>query len=126
MDITTDQIAGSFYAGLRNVAALCFSLNYPTIINVPHSILSAYKEVLAIGLELNTYSWDGLNTVKEILENPEAFAAAAGGGGGGGGATGGAAEAPKEETPEPSSSVAAPGGGMFGDDSDSDSDSDSD
>ena len=37
---------------------------------------AAYKEALALGLELNTYSWEGLATVKEILENPEAFQAA--------------------------------------------------
>ena len=130
LDITSEQIAGSFYAGLGQVAALCFSLNYPTIVGVPHTLLRAYKEALALGLELNTYSWEGLDTVKAILENPEAFAAAAGGGGGGGGgggATGGAGGvvvAPKEDTPEPSSSVAAPGGGMFDNDSSSDDSSD--
>jgi len=125
LDITTDQIAAAFSAGLRQVAALCFTINYPTIVGVPHTLLRAYKEMLALGLELNSYSWEGLDTVKQILENPEAFAAAAGGGGGGGGATGGAAAAAKEPTPEPTeSSVAAPGGGMF-DDSDSSDDDDS-
>ena len=126
LDITPEQIAGSFYCGLQRVAALGFTLSYPTIIGVPHSLLRAYKDALALGLELNTYSWDGLDTVKEILENPEAFAAAAGGGGGAAATSGGgAAAAPKEDTPEPSSSAAAPGGGMFGGDSSSDDDSDS-
>lgn len=114
-DITTDQIASSFYAGLRQVGALCFTLNYPSMVTVPHSLLRAYKETLALGLELNTYSFEGLDTIKTILENPEAFAAAAGGGGGGGGgATGGGAAEPKEPTPEPESSVAPVG--VFGND----------
>jgi len=121
-DITTDQIASSFYAGLRQVGALCFTLNYPTMVTVPHSLLRAYKETLALGLELNTYSFEGLDTIKTILENPEAFAAAAGGGGGG--ATGGGDAAPaKEPTPEPESSEAAPAG-VFGDDSSSEESSD--
>lgn len=117
LDITTDQIASSFYQGLRQVAALCFTLNYPTIVNVPHSLLSAYKEVLSLGLEMGTYAWDGLDTVKEILANPGAFAAASGGKSGGGGAA--AAVVEKEPTPEKSSS-AAPNPMFGGDDSDSD------
>jgi len=123
LDITTDQIASSFYSGLRNVAALCFSLNYPSIVNVPHSLLNAYKDALSLGLELNTYSWDGLETVKEILANPEAFAAAAGTGGGGGDSKE-TQTAQKEPTPEAESSVAA--APMFGDDDSSDDDSSSD
>merc|ERR1711971_1013383 len=112
------EIAAAFSAGLRQVAALCFSLNYPTIVGVPHTLLRAYKEALALGLTLETYSWEGLETVKQILENPGAFAASSGPAASGD--AGGAAA--KEPTPEPeSSSAAAPGGGMFGgDDSDSD------
>jgi len=119
LDITSAEIAAAFSAGLRQVAALCFTMNYPTIVGVPHTLLRAYKEALAPGLTLETYSWEGLETVKQILENPGAFAASSGPAASGD--TGGAAPA-KEPTPEPeSSSAAAPGGGMFGgDDSDSD------
>jgi large subunit ribosomal protein LP0 len=120
-DITNEQIAGSFYAGLRQVAALCFSLNYPTIVNVPHSLMNAYKDALSLGLELNSYSWEGLDTVKQILENPDAFRAAAAPAGGGGGGGGAAAAVEKEQTPEKekSSSAAAPAGGMFGEENSS-------
>lgn len=119
LDITTEEIAGSFYSGLRQVAALCFTLNYPSMVKVPHSLLRAYKDTLALGLELNTYSFEGLDTIKTILENPDAFVAASGGGGGGGATGGGAAPAPKEDTPEPESS-AAPVGVFGNDDSSSD------
>jgi len=123
LDITSAEIAAAFSAGLRQVAALCFSINYPTIVGVPHTLLRAYKEALALGLQLETYSWEGLATVKEILANPGAFAASSGAAASGAAAgTGGAAAPPKEDTPEASSSAAAPGGGMFGDD-DSDSSS---
>mmetsp|Transcript_33776 Transcript_33776/g.54038 ORF Transcript_33776/g.54038 Transcript_33776/m.54038 type:complete len:349 (-) Transcript_33776:220-1266(-) len=127
LDITTEQIASSFYQGLRKIAALCFTMNYPSIANVPHTLLNAYKETLSLGLELGSYSWEGLETVKEILKNPGAFTAAATGGGGGAAAGGGgaaAAVAEKEDTPEAESSVAPanPFGG--GDDSSSDESSD--
>jgi len=77
LDITGDQIAQSLYSALHNVAAFCFSLNYPTIINVPHSLMNAYKQVLSLGLSLESYSWEQLDTVKTALKNPGAFAAAA-------------------------------------------------
>jgi len=70
LDITNDQIAQSLFVALHNVAALCFSLNYPTIINVPHSLMNAYKQVLSLGLSLESYSWEQLETVKTALKNP--------------------------------------------------------
>jgi len=76
LDITSDQIAQSVYSALHNVAALCFSLDYPTIINVPHVLMNAYKQVLSLGLTLESYSWEQLETVKTALKNPGAFTAA--------------------------------------------------
>eukprot|EP01083_Nonionella_stella_P094256 264376_1 len=122
LDIEMDQIAASFYSGLRQISALCFSLNYPTIANVPHSLLRAYKEALSLGLELQTYSWENLETVKMILADPSAFAAAAAATGGGGGGGGAAPVAVKEDTPEAESSVAP--ANPFGGDSSSDDSSD--
>lgn len=123
LDITDEQLAGSFYWGLRKISALCFTMNYPTMANVPHSLLRAYKETVALGLELSSYSWEGLETVKKILENPGAFVAAAGGAAATGGAAAAAApEAEKEDTPQESSVAAA---NPFGaDDSSSDDSSD--
>jgi len=124
LDITPEEIAGSFYSGVQKVSALCFELAFPTICNVPHTLIRAYKQALALSLDFETYTWEGLDHVREVLKNPGAFAGpATGGGGGGDAAAGGAAEAAKEDTPEPSSSAAAPGGGMFGDDSSDDSSS---
>merc|ERR1712130_155763 len=115
LDITNEQIASSFYQGLRRVAALCFSLNYPTIVNVPHTLLSAYKEALSLGLGLESYSWDGLETVKKILENPDAFAAASNNNDAN---KTNAVAAVKEPTPDQSSSAPPVGLGMESDSSD--------
>jgi len=128
LDISQSDVAASFNEAIRSVAALCMALNYPTAASVPHSIMNAYKNILAIGLGCSTYSWDNLDKVKAILADPSAFAAAAA-------APAAAADgaAPAEAAPEPEeeeeeeSSVAA--GGMFGgsgsDDDSDDSDSDS-
>jgi len=72
LDITSDQIAQALCSALHNVAAFCFSLDYPTIVNVPHALMNAYKQVLSLGLSLESYSWEQLETVKTALKNPGA------------------------------------------------------
>jgi len=121
LDISMGDIAGAFNKAVREVAALCLALNYPTAASVPHSIMDAYKNILAVGLACKDYSWENLGKVKEILADPSAFAAAAAPAAS---ADAGAAEAApaEEEEEEEESSVAA--GGMFGGSSSSD-DSDS-
>jgi len=124
LDISTSDIAVAFNSAVREVAALCMAINYPTAASVPHSIMDAYKNMLAVGLALKDYSWENLAKVKEILADPSAFAAAAAPAAG---ATGAAEAAPAavEEEEEEESSVAA--GGMFGgSDSSSDDDDDDD
>jgi len=119
LDISMGDIASAFNGAVREVAALCLALNYPTAASVPHSIMDAYKNILAVGLACKDYSWENLGKVKEILADPSAFASAAAPA-----ADTGAAEAapePQEEEEEEESSVAA--GGMFGGSSSSDSDS---
>jgi len=66
----------AFSSAVREVAALCLALNYPTAASVPHFIMVAYKNILAIGLASKDYSWENLVKVKEILADPSAFAAA--------------------------------------------------
>merc|ERR1712037_758406 len=116
LDISASDIAMAFNSAVREVAALCLALNYPTAASVPHSIMDAYKNMLAIGLACKDYSWENLTKVKEILADPSAFAAAAAPAGGDA-----AAEEPEEEEEEESSAAA---GGMFGGSSSDDDDSD--
>jgi len=117
LDITGDQIAQSLYVALHNVAALCFSLNYPTIINVPHSLMNAYKQVLSLGLSLESYSWEQLETVKTALKNPGAFAAAAPAVAA---PAGGPKAPPKVEEPPSPKQSSGKAKNMFGGDEDSD------
>merc|ERR1719479_798136 len=110
LDISLSDVAAAFNNAIREVAALCLALNYPTAASVPHSIMDAYKNMLAIGLACKDYSWENLTKVKEILADPSAFAAAAAPAAGGDAPVAAAAE-PEEEEEEESSAAA---GGMFG------------
>jgi len=125
LDISPSDVASAFNNGVREVAALCLALNYPTAASVPHSIMDAYKNMLALGLGCGSYTWENLEKVKTILADPSAFMSAAAPSGGAAPAGGdAAAAAPEPEEPEEEeSSVAA--GGMFGGSSSSDDDSDS-
>merc|ERR550519_3157084 len=119
LDISMGDIASAFNNAVREVAALCLALNYPTAASIPHSIMDAYKNILSIGLACKDYSWENLGKVKEILADPSAFAAAAAPAGGSGDAAPAAAAEPEEEEEEESSAAA---GGMFGGSSSDDDD----
>ena len=62
LDVTTDELVGRFLTGVKTIAALSLALNYPTIASVTHSLVNAYKNVLAIALETD-YSFDGAEKV---------------------------------------------------------------
>jgi len=100
LDMTNDDILSRFTVGIGNVASLSLGLNFPTVASFPHVVLNGYKNLLAIALGTD-YVFDQAATIKQMAENPEAFAAATtvvhSGGGGGGGKPG---AAPKEEQPE--------------------------
>ena len=97
LDISDDDIATMFGAGVKNIAALSLAANYPTVAAVPHALINGYKNILALSIGTD-YTFPLAEKVKEYLANPGAFAAASGGGGGGGG--GAAAKAPEPEEEE--------------------------
>jgi len=72
IDIDPSTVMQRFSAGISTVAAISLSIGLPTLASVPHSILGAYKNLLAITLETD-YMFDQAKKVKEIVDNPEAF-----------------------------------------------------
>ncbi|KAH9063903.1 60S acidic ribosomal protein P0 [Lactarius vividus] len=76
LDISTDELIDRFLTGIKTVAAISLALNYPTIASVTHSLVNAYKNLLAIALATE-YTFDGAEKAKEYLANPDAFVAAA-------------------------------------------------
>jgi len=76
LDVSEDELIERFLTGIKTIASISLALNYPTIASVSHSLVHAYKNLIAVSLETD-YVFDGAAKIKEILENPEAFAAAA-------------------------------------------------
>ena len=76
LDITDEDIKAKFMAGVANVAALCLSINYPTIASVPHSIVNGMKNLLAVAA-VTDITFKEAETLKEFLADPSKFAAAA-------------------------------------------------
>jgi len=99
LSLTDDDLMASFNAGLRNVAALSLGANYPTLASIPHSIINAYKNVLAIALATE-YSFPYAEKAKAYLADPSAFAVAAPVAAAGGAAAAAAPEPEEEEEEE--------------------------
>jgi len=76
LEMTDSDILNKFMAGLRNVAAVGLSLSFPTVASLPHLIINAYKNLVAVALETEV-TFKRAEKMKEYLKNPAAFAAAA-------------------------------------------------
>lgn len=76
LDIDEAQLLKSLSGCISEVAALSLAINIPTIASVPHMLINAYKDLLAVSV-VTDYTFEGSAKIKEILANPEAFAAAA-------------------------------------------------
>eukprot|EP01129_Flabellula_baltica_P011428 TRINITY_DN49_c0_g1_i1.p1 TRINITY_DN49_c0_g1~~TRINITY_DN49_c0_g1_i1.p1 ORF type:complete len:326 (-),score=79.02 TRINITY_DN49_c0_g1_i1:60-1010(-) len=97
LNVTVDEIFARFHAGVATVAALSLATGIPTVASFPHSILNGYKNLLAIALETE-YSFEGVDRLRDMLANPDAYAAPVAAG------SGAVAEAVKEKTPTPEES----------------------
>jgi large subunit ribosomal protein LP0 len=76
LDIDEKDLIDRFLSGIKTIAAISLALNYPTVVSVVHSLVNAYKNLIAISLATE-YTFEGSEKVKEYLANPDAFAAAA-------------------------------------------------
>jgi large subunit ribosomal protein LP0 len=62
LDVTTDELIDRFLTGVKTIAALSLALNYPTIVSVTHSLVNAYKNLIAVAL-VTDYSFEGAEKV---------------------------------------------------------------
>eukprot|EP00034_Subulatomonas_tetraspora_P000966 GABW01001243.1.p1 GENE.GABW01001243.1~~GABW01001243.1.p1 ORF type:complete len:114 (-),score=73.46 GABW01001243.1:116-457(-) len=76
LDITEEDILSRFQEGVMNITCVSLGANFPTVVSVKHSLLNGYKNVLALSVATD-YTFKQSEQIKEMLENPEAFAAAA-------------------------------------------------
>jgi large subunit ribosomal protein LP0 len=63
LDIDEQELIDRFLSGIKTVAAISLALNYPTIVSVAHSLVNAYKNVLAVSLATD-YTFEGSEKVR--------------------------------------------------------------
>lgn len=67
LDITDDDMADHFGATLNRLNALAMATKFPTLSTVPHHIINGFKDVLAVTLGLETYSYPLADKIKDTL-----------------------------------------------------------
>jgi len=53
LSINADSIVNRFQTGVRNVVAISLQTGIPTSVSIPHNISNAFKNLAAIGLQIN-------------------------------------------------------------------------
>jgi len=76
LDIKDEDIHQRFMEGVRNIAAVCLAIGYPTVCSVPHSIVNGFKKLLAVAV-MTDIDFEEANMTKEYLKDPSKFASAA-------------------------------------------------
>jgi len=97
LDMTQADLTNRFFTGVNHIAALGLEIGYPTLASIPHSIVGAFRKLVAIALETD-YMFEEAKIFKEMLDNPDAFKSAAPAAGGAVAAA--AAPEPEEEEEE--------------------------
>jgi large subunit ribosomal protein LP0 len=63
LDIDENELIDRFLSGIKTVAAISLALNYPTIVSVTHTLVNAYKNLIAISLATE-YTFEGSEKVR--------------------------------------------------------------
>lgn len=75
LDISDEEMMKKFQSGINNIAAVSLELGIPTEASVPHSIINAFKSLLAVAAETEV-SFKEAEEVKAYLKDPSKFATA--------------------------------------------------
>ena len=51
LDVTTEELLARFQQGVCNIAAVSLEIGYPTKASIPHSVVNAFKNLLAVAAE---------------------------------------------------------------------------
>lgn len=72
LDLTEADLCAKFMNGVKNVAALSLAINFPTLASVPHSVANAFKALVAIVVECETFSFEKADPFKACLASMSA------------------------------------------------------
>jgi large subunit ribosomal protein LP0 len=76
LDIEEAQLLKAFGSAINTIACISLAVGFPTLPSVMHSLVNAYKNVLAVAVETE-YEWEGIEELKDRIKNPEKYAGAA-------------------------------------------------
>lgn len=109
LDLSEDDMIGKFCYSAGLLAAISFEIGEINQATVPHSFGRAFKTLVALAINTD-YMFEEMKIVKEMLDNPDAFAGAAAGGGGDAPAAAAAAPVEEEEEEEEAAGIDMFGG----------------
>ena len=69
LDVEESELIDRFLSGIKTVAAISLALAYPTIVSVSHTLVNAYKNLIAISLATE-YTFDGSEKVSCLTSCP--------------------------------------------------------
>merc|ERR1712241_1466252 len=75
LDIQESVLVQKFMAGVANMAAFSREIGIPTEAGLPHAFGNAFRNVAALVSDIS-FTFKEVETVKQFLEDPEAYAAA--------------------------------------------------
>lgn len=101
LKITDATLMQKFSEGIGFVASLSLGLGILNDASFIHFVMNGYKDILSLALEADYLEFDAVKKVKDILANPNAFAADAPAAAAAPAAAGAAAAAPAAKAPEP-------------------------
>jgi large subunit ribosomal protein LP0 len=110
LDMTDDDLLAKFFRGVQTIAAFGLATGLPSACSIPHSLINAFKKLVAIAVTTD-YVFEEGKLYKDMIENPDAFKS----GGGAGGAGGDEAKEEEKVEEEEESDEDLGGAGMFGD-----------
>jgi len=116
LDISSDELCKKLGKAATRIAAISLEIGFPTLASIPHSLTRAFKSLLSIAV-VTEVTFAQAESIKELLENPEALAAALAAApaaaAGGAAAPAAAAAAPAAAEEEEEESDADMGFGLF-------------
>ncbi|KAJ3085044.1 ribosomal protein P0 (A0) (L10E) [Quaeritorhiza haematococci] len=115
LDISEESLIENVMTGIKTIAAISLAIGFPTTASVPHSVVNGYKNLLAIALACENYTFEAAQKIKDILSDPEKLAAmaAASAAPAAGGAAAAAEEKKEEKVEEEEESDEDMGFGLF-------------
>jgi large subunit ribosomal protein LP0 len=76
LDIEESQLLAALSSAIKTIATVSLAINYPTLPSVMHSVVNAYKKLLAVAVETDI-SWPEIEDLKDRISNPDKYASAA-------------------------------------------------